>query len=44
MMENVTKFKASLVGNYKAASNWPTYDNQILDIEYYPEITGGVTA
>lgn len=31
----------SLVDQYKAATNWATYANQIRAIEDYPEITGG---
>ena len=32
---------ASLVDEYKAATNWVNYSNQIRAIEDYPEITGG---
>ena len=35
---------AALVDNYKAATNWSTYANQIRAIEDYPEICGGETA
>lgn len=31
----------NLVEQYKAATNWSTYANQIRAIEDYPEITGG---
>lgn len=33
----------SLVDQYKAATNWATYANQIRAIEDYPEITGEVS-
>lgn len=32
---------ANLVEQYKSATNWSTYANQIRAIEDYPEITGG---
>lgn len=32
---------SSLVDDYKAATNWSTYANQIRAIEDYPDITGG---
>lgn len=35
---------AALVDEYKAATNWSTYANQIRAIEDYPEICGEVSA
>ena len=34
---------AALVDQYKAATNWTTYANQIRAIEDYPDICGGTT-